>query len=76
MKLSDLFNVGFIRKNTSFSSIEEIFEKSGVEIESEEDITKNLEVLGKFIKTKTNYTGWEAMLKAASLEWVKKGLGF
>ena len=75
VKLSDLFNVGFVRKNTSFSSVEEMFEKSGLEIESEEDIKKNQEVWDEFIKTNTNYAGWEAMLKAASVEWLKKGLG-
>ena len=76
VKLLDLFNVGFMRKNTSFSSAEEMFEKSGLEIENEEDIKKNQEVWDDFVKTNTNYAGWEAMLKAATLEWVKKGLGF
>ena len=76
VKLSDLFNVGFMRKNTSFSSVEEMFEKSGLEIKNEEDIKKNQEVWDEFIKTNTNYAGWVAMLKAASVEWLKKGLGF
>jgi len=76
VKLSYLFNVGFMRKNTSFSSVEEMFEKSGLEIESEEDIKKNQEVWNEFIKRNTTYAGWESMLKAASVEWLKKGLGF
>jgi len=76
VKLSDLFNIGFMRKNTNFSSVEEMFEKSGLEIESEEDIKTNQEVWDEFIKTNTNYAGWAAMLRAASVEWLKKGLGF
>ena len=76
VKLSDLFNVGFMRKNTSFNSVEEMFEKSGLEIKNEEDIKKNQEVWDEFIKTNTNYAGWVAMLKAASIVWLKKGLGF
>ena len=76
VKLLDLFNVRFMSKNTNFSSVEEMFEKSGLEIESEEDIKKNKEVWDEFIKTNTNYAGWEAMLKAASLEWVRKELCF
>ncbi|MCK4793628.1 MAG: hypothetical protein KAV87_58405 [Desulfobacteraceae bacterium] len=76
VKLLDLFNVGFMRKNTTFSSIEEMFEKSGLEIESEEDIKTNQDVWDEFIKRNTNYAGWEAMLNAASAEWIKKELGF
>jgi len=76
VKLLDFFNVEFMRKNTSFSSVEEMFEKSGLEIESEEDIKKNQEAWNEFIKTNTNYAAWEAMLKAAIIEWLKKGLGF
>ena len=74
VKLLDLFNVGFMSKNTSFSSVEEMFEKSGLEIKSEEDIEKNQEVWDEFIKTNTNYAGWEAMFKAATAEWLKKEL--
>lgn len=75
VKLSQLFNIEFMRKNTRFSSVEEMFEKSGLEIESEEDIKKNEKAWDEFIKTNTNYAGWEAMLKAATEEYIKKKLG-
>ena len=76
VKLLDLFNVGFMRKNTSFSSVEEMFEKSGLEIHSEVDIKNNEKAWDEFIKANTKYDDWETLLKAASVEWIKKELGF
>lgn len=75
VKLTELFNVGFMRRNTRFSSVEEMFEKSGLQIESEGDIKKNEKTWDEFIKVNTNYAGWRTMLEAASMEWLKKGLG-
>lgn len=74
--LSELFNPAFMQKNTKFGNVQEMFEKSGLEIESKEDIEKNYKARNEFVKANTNYTGWEEILKAASVEWIKEKLGF
>lgn len=74
--LSELFNPVFMQKNTKFGNVEEMFEKSGLEIGSREDIEKNQKAWDEFVKTNTNFTGWEEMLRVASQEWIKKKLGF
>lgn len=75
IKLVKLFNEGFVRKNTNFSNVEEMFEKSGLEIKSGEDIKNNEKAWDEFIKANTKYDGWKTLLKAASAEWIKKELG-
>ena len=74
--LSELFSARFMQKNTSFGNVVEMFEKSGLGIESREDIENNQKAWNEFIKTNTNYAGWEQMLRAASEEWIKRQLGF
>ena len=76
IELVELFNEGFVRKNTNFSNVEEMFEKSGLEIHSEVDIKNNEKAWDEFIKANTKYDDWETLLKAASVEWIKKELGF
>ena len=76
IKMVELFNEVFMRKNTNFSNVEEMFEKSGLDINSGEDIKNKEKAWDEFIKANTKYDGWETLLKVASMEWIKKELGF
>jgi len=69
----ELLNNSFISRNSSFSSIEELFESSGFRIESQEDfeaIPDN--EWNEFINKNTSFHNWKDMLNAAGEEWAKK----
>jgi hypothetical protein len=74
LKVTELFNVEFMRENTNFSNVEEMFEKSNLKLEIKEDIEKNQPAWDDFIRANTKYFSWEELIKAAGAKWCQKKL--
>ena len=76
VSFGELFNDIFMQDHTSFSTIEEFFEKGGFKVNSEEEFDAILqEELDKFIALTTSFDDWEDMLGAAVEEYTTKKLG-
>lgn len=74
--LEDLFHSSFMRKYTSFSSINELFKAGGFEVESQEDFESlQEEPFNKHISSTTKFSCWDDMLETATDEYVTKKLG-
>lgn len=73
----ELFPDDFMRRHTSYKSLEKMFNSSGFEMETPEDF-KNLpkKEWGEFIRTHSRFNGWEEMLETAATEWFSKQLKF
>lgn len=73
----DLFHEGFMNKYTKFLSIDEFFDNSPFEFESNEDFDKIDEnELDKYVVENTDFSSWEDMLGTAGQEHIAKQLGF
>ncbi len=73
---SELFPQDFIRKNTTFQNIEDMFEHSGFTVNSQEDFKKIPDKeWDNFIASNTKFKNWKEMIDAASGEWIKKKIG-
>ncbi|EOP32238.1 hypothetical protein CN544_19205 [Bacillus toyonensis] len=72
-----LFNNSFMKKYTKFNNIDELFENSAFEVETDEDFAKIPDdEWDKYINEVTDFENWEEMMsKAAGLYTLKK-LGF
>ncbi len=71
VRLADLLPDNFIRKHSSFQTVQALIDASGIE---------NLEDIGNerfsvFISTHTNFASWSELVKVASAEYVKRKLG-
>lgn len=64
-----LFNGEFLKEYSRFSSIDELFDASGFEINNQEDFDNlNLEKWDEFISQNTKFDNWKDMFnKAASV---------
>ncbi|WP_050557723.1 hypothetical protein [Leptospira santarosai] len=70
VSFNQLFNTNFIKKNTDFSSIDEMLDKSGFQINSNEDFDKiPLVELDNFVRNTTKFPNWKTMLEEAGLEF-------
>ena len=68
----ELFNAGFMKKHTRFSSIYELFLVGGISVNSADDLNASLgDEFDQYIRQVTSFSSWNEMLKTASLEWVK-----
>lgn len=74
---TELFNDKFMVKYTSFKTLDELFEKSGFKVESQEDF-KNIPDAewDIFIKENTKFSSWEEMYSEAATKYVATQLGF
>jgi len=73
VSLSELFNQSFMKKYSSFNSIEELFNFGNLKIKSEKDFEEiSEEKLNKVVREKTNFNSWKEMLSAAANEYIKK----
>lgn len=73
---TELFNDSFMDKYTNFSSLEEMFQASGYNIESPEDFKAiPNEPWDEFIKNNSQFESWEEMRNTAAKEWMAKQLG-
>jgi len=77
VSFDELFHEGFMRKYTNFTSIDEFFDKSPFEIQTEEDFDKiDINQFDEYIRNNTQFSSWEEMKGKAGTEWVAKKLGF
>ena len=77
LPLPELFPRSFMRKYTSFASIDELFDAGGFKVESQKDfeaIPDN--ALDKHIAANTKFQNWEKMKQEAVSQYATKKLGF
>ncbi len=73
---NELYDRDFIRRNSNFDGIEDMFQKSGFTINSEEDFKKIPDAeWDNFISKNTKFKSWKEMNKAAVANFTKKKLG-
>jgi hypothetical protein len=74
--VSELLTDSFIFRHTSFLSADEMFKASGFQIETQEDLAGIPENdWDIFIRSVSDFGGWQSMLGAAGEEWVQRKLG-
>ncbi len=77
VSFAELFSPAFMRRNTQFTSIDEMFEKSGFNTATPKDFKAIPDAeLDAFVAAHTKFENWEAMKAKAGAEWMKKKLGF
>jgi len=75
--LSELLNSDFLAACSTLSSVDEMFERSGFKVESEDDFAAIPDDDWEaFIRANTSYFSWKEMLEAAGVAWTKAKLGF
>jgi len=72
-----LFNSHFIKKYTDFISWDEMLDKSGFQIKSQEDFEKiqGDEEWNIYVGNNTQFNDWEEMMNTASGEYFSKEIG-
>ena len=74
--IEELLTPEFVSSHTKFANIEEMFEASGLKIESQDDFeaipSKDKD---KFIRSISAFSDWESMLGEAASAWTVKKLG-
>jgi len=72
-----LFHEDFMRKNTNFTSIDDFFDQSPFQVETEEDFEAlDQTELDKYVAEHTQFEDWDDMLSTAGQEHIAKKLGF
>lgn len=74
--LTEMLTPSFIVSCSRFTSVEELFDASGFQVNSPEDfkaIPDN--EWDSFISKNTSYQNWSEMLSAAAAQWTKAKLG-
>ena len=75
VSFGELFPDSFISTHTDFETIEELFEESDYEVESEEDFEQIPdEEWDEFIANNTVFSNWKDMMQKAFQRWVSKQL--
>jgi hypothetical protein len=75
--LTDLLTPDFLAACSTFSSADEMFERSGFSVESQKDFAAIPDdAWDAFIRANTSYFSWKEMLDAAGAAWAKGKLGF
>ena len=75
--INELLTPDFLAACSTFSSAEEMFERSGFKVESQEDFAAIPdEAWDEFIRSDTSYLNWGEMLQAAGAAWAKSKLDF
>ena len=74
--INDLLTPDFLATCSTFASAEEMFERSGFKVDSQEDFAAIPDdAWDDFISANTSYLNWQEMLKAAGAAWMKARLG-
>ena len=77
VKFEDLFPPNFMKEYTDFESIEEMFDVSPFELESQDDLKSIPEdKMDKFINENTEFGSWEDMIGEAQELWLVDQIGF
>lgn len=75
VSLGTLFNEGFIQSNTDFESIDDLFEKAGFKVESQEDFAAiPQEEIDTFVRENTKFESFTDLQQKAAAEYVRKQL--
>ncbi len=70
--LIELLNSAFLKKNTKYSNIDELFKAGGFKVESKEDFEKiSDDKLDTFISKNTKFKNWDEMISTAGIDWIK-----
>ena len=73
--MKTLFNPGFMRRNTKYSSFDEMVGQSPFQVQTVEDFKAIPDKeWDAFISKNTRFSGWRQMLQSASAEMIKKEL--
>jgi len=73
--LNELLTPDFLATCSTFSSAEEMFQRSGFKVESREDFAAIPdEPWDDFIRSNTSFFNWREMLQAAGAAWTKNKL--
>lgn len=73
--LNELLDPEFLAACSTFSSVNDMFERSGFKVESQEDFAAIPDDDWEdFICTNTSYLSWQEMLVAAGAAWTKRKL--
>lgn len=76
VKLSDLFNSGFMGKYTQFSTFDAFLKSGGFEVYTQEDFEKiSDDLFDAHVRTYSKFISWKEMLETASQEWIIKEIG-
>jgi len=71
----ELFNPSFLSKCTKFSSVDDMFKKSGFTVNNQDDFKKIPDdKWDKFIAENSQFNSWQDMLDKASKEWMENKL--
>lgn len=74
--VSELLTDSFVAQHTSFSSVDEMFKASGFKVETQEDFAAIPDIeWDNYIRSVSNFDGWQSMLDAGVQEWAKRKLG-
>jgi hypothetical protein len=74
--LTEILSPDFIDQNTEFSTADEFFEASGLDVSSQEAFEAVPEnELDAFVQSKTKFNSWREMLNAAGALWAQRKLG-
>ena len=73
VKLGDLLNPEFMSKHTQFSSLNEMFDSSGLPCETEDEFNSMpRNKLDEFITNNTEFNSWDDMIRKAGAEHIDK----
>jgi len=74
--MNELLNPEFMLKHTQFRSFEEMLDRSGYSVKTQEDFKAIPDApWDAFISANSTFTSWHEMLEAAQVEWTKRQLG-
>lgn len=75
VSFEELFPEDFMRTHTEYGSIELFFEESPWTVETEEDFKRiPADKFDQYVNEHTGFNSWEAMLSAATREWLSREL--
>src|SRR4051812_48234134 len=73
--ISELLTPNFLATCSTFASVDEMFERSGFKVESQEDFAAIPDdPWDEFIRSNTSFLSWREMLQAAGAAWAKNKL--
>lgn len=72
--LTELLNPEFVSACSKYASAQELFNASGVEIDTPDKLEQNRSKLDEFLSKNTSYGNWSDMLSAAGVAYMKAKL--